>query len=226
MPSIEPAFIFDLDGTLIDSVYQQVLAWRQALEEGGVRLAVWRIHRRIGMSGGLLAQALARETGRRISPDEATRLQKRHAEVFAGYASQVRPLPGARELLDHLKQAQVKFAVATSGRLASAKSSLEALGVADHPAIITRDEVARAKPDPDLFIAAAERLGVPVQHTVVVGDSVWDLLAARRTNALGVGLLSGGYGQDELERTGAYRIYQDPADLLAHLDEVGVRDSE
>jgi len=88
---------------------------------------------------------------------------------------------------------------------------------------VTRDQVERAKPDPDLFLAAADRLGVDVTETVVVGDSVWDLLAARRARALGVGLLSGGYGLDELERAGAYRVYQDPADLLLHLDEIGVR---
>jgi len=82
------------------------------------------------------------------------------------------------------------------------------------------------KLDPDLFLAAAERLGVQISASVVVGDSVWDLLAARRARALGVGLLSGGYGQDELERAGAYRVYQDPADLLRHLDEVGVRIAE
>ena len=132
-------------------------------------------------------------------------------------------MPGARELLAHLKRENVPFAIATSGRGASARPSLELLGVADHPAIITRDQVAHAKPDPDLFVAAAERLGVSIEHAVVVGDSVWDLLAAQRARALGVGLLSGGYGQDELERAGAYRVYQDPADLLCHLDEVGVR---
>ena len=94
----------------------------------------------------------------------------------------------------------------------------------DAPApLVTRDDVRRAKPDPDLFLAAAERLGVPVAASVVVGDSVWDLLAARRAGALGVGLQSGGYGLDELERAGAYRVYEDPADLLRHLDEVGVR---
>jgi len=92
--------------------------------------------------------------------------------------------------------------------------------------IVTRDQVPYAKPDPDLFLAAAARLGVDIENSVVVGDSVWDLLAARRARALGVGLLSGGYGQDELERTGAYRVYQDPADLLAHLYEVGVRGTE
>jgi phosphoglycolate phosphatase-like HAD superfamily hydrolase len=83
--------------------------------------------------------------------------------------------------------------------------------------------VAHAKPDPDLFLAAAERIGVHIESSIVVGDSVWDLLAARRARALGVGLLSGGYGQDELERAGAYRVYQDPADLMEHLDEVGIR---
>jgi phosphoglycolate phosphatase-like HAD superfamily hydrolase len=86
--------------------------------------------------------------------------------------------------------------------------------------------VSHAKPDPDLFLAAAERLEVTISNSVVVGDSVWDLLAACRARALGIGLLSGGYGQDELERAGAYRVYQDPADLLRHLDEVGVRVAE
>jgi phosphoglycolate phosphatase-like HAD superfamily hydrolase len=89
--------------------------------------------------------------------------------------------------------------------------------------VVTREQVEHAKPDPDLFMAAAERLGVPIHDAIVVGDSVWDLLAARRARALGVGLLSGGYGQEELERAGAYRVYQDPAELLRHLDELGIR---
>ena len=100
------------------------------------------------------------------------------------------------------------------------------LDLAGDVPLVTRDQVERAKPDPDLFLAAARRLGVDVSESVVVGDSVWDLLAAHRARALGVGLLSGGYGQEELERAGAYRVYQDPADLLRHLDEVGVRTSE
>lgn len=223
MTASGPAFLFDLDGTLIDSVYQHVLAWRQALEEAGFGLSVWRIHRRIGMSGGLLAQALARETGRGMDADAVKRLQSRHAEIYKSYIPQVRLLPGARELLEYLRRAGVPFAIATSGGEVSARPSLEMLGIGGHTAVVTRDQVAHAKPDPDLFIAAAKCLGVAIEHAVVVGDSVWDLLAARRAGALGVGLLSGGYGQDELERTGAYRVYQDPADLLAHLDEVGVR---
>jgi HAD superfamily hydrolase (TIGR01549 family) len=220
------AFLFDLDGTLVDSVYQHVLAWREALEAGGIQLAVWRIHRQIGMSGGLFVNALLRETGQTVSSELAEHLQQRHGEAFKRYASQVRPLPGARELLSYLTTSGVPWAVATSGRMESASLSLQLLGITDDVPIVTRDLVQYAKPDPDLFLAAAEKLGVSIHDSVVVGDSIWDLLAARRAHALGVGLLSGGYGREELERAGAYRVYNDPADLLVHLDEVGVRRSE
>jgi len=218
-----PAFLFDLDGTLVDSVYQHVLAWREALEVGGIRLSVWRIHRRIGMSGGLFINALLRETGGEVSPDQVTRMQRAHRDAYARLVSQVRPLPGARELLAQLTTSGVPWAIATSGRLESARPNIEMLDVPPGVPVITRDQVEHAKPDPDLFLAAADRLGVAVGDSVVVGDSVWDLLAARRARALAVGLLSGGYGEEELERAGAYRVYQDPADLLRHLDEVGVR---
>ena len=217
------AFLFDLDGTLVDSVYQHVLAWREALEAGGIHLAIWRIHRQIGMSGGLFVNALAREVGRAVSPEEAERIHQVHGEAFKRYASQVRPLPGASELLNHLTRAGVPWAIATSGRLQSASLSLKLLGISDDVPIITRDMVRHAKPDPDLFLAAAAKLGVAITDAVVVGDSIWDLLAAQRARALGVGFLSGGYGREELERAGAYRVYNDPADLLRHLDEVGVR---
>lgn len=220
------SFLFDLDGTLVDSVYQHVLAWREALEAGGIHLAVWRIHRQIGMSGGLFVNALLRETGHSVSKEEAERLQQIHGEAFRRYASQVRPLPGAQELLSYLTKAGVPWAIATSGRLESASLSLRLLGIGDDVPIITRDLVRHAKPDPDLFLAAADKLGVDISDSVVVGDSIWDLLAARRARALGVGLLSGGYGREELERAGAYRVYNDPADLLRHLDEVGVRSAE
>jgi len=217
------ALLFDLDGTLVDSVYQHVLAWRDALERAGLPLAVWLIHRRIGMSGGLMVNALAREIGHTLTAEAGERIQQFHADAFRQYASQVRPLPGARELLAYLAQQRVPHAIATSGKIESAGATLKMLGVAPEVPVVTRDQVLHAKPDPDLFLAAAERVGVPIEHSVVVGDSIWDLLAARRARALGVGLMSGGYGQEELERAGAYRVYQDPADLLAHLDEVGVR---
>jgi HAD superfamily hydrolase (TIGR01549 family) len=220
-----PAFLFDLDGTLIDSVYQHVLAWREALAHTGMELSVWRIHRRIGMSGGLFVNALLRETGGHLSAADVERWQSLHAEAYQRLASQVRPLPGAGELLRALVEAGVPHAIATSGRLDTARIALEMLGVRPGVPVITRDLVRYAKPDPDLFLAAADRLGVSIHTCVVVGDSVWDLLAAQRARALAVGLLSGGYGQEELERAGAYRVYQDPRDLLEHLDEIGVRRS-
>jgi HAD superfamily hydrolase (TIGR01549 family) len=221
-----PAFLFDLDGTLVDSVYQHVLAWREALEAADIELAVWRIHRRIGMSGGLLVNALLRETGRQVTTREITNIQRLHTEAYGRLAKQVRMLPGARELLSYLTEAGVRWAIATSGRMQNARPALDILGVGPDVTVVTRDEVPYAKPDPDLFIHAANRLGVELHSAVVVGDSVWDMLAARRARTLGVGVLSGGYGQDELERAGAYRVYQDPADLMLHLDEVGVRAAE
>jgi HAD superfamily hydrolase (TIGR01509 family) len=216
--------LFDLDGTLIDSVYQHVLAWREALEAEGIDIPVWTIHRKIGMSGGLFARALLREVGAPISPEVAERLQARHHDAFDRYRPTVRPLPGAVDLLRRLTALGAPWAIATSGRMATAGPNLAALGVPEGVPIITRDAVARAKPDPDLFLAAAGALGLPIEDCVVVGDSVWDLLAARRARALGVGVLSGGYGTDELERAGAFRVYEDPAGLLVHLDEIGIRE--
>ena len=223
-PGRETAFVFDLDGTLVDSVYQHVLAWREALDAEGIHLAVWRIHRKIGMSGGLFTNMLLRETGRELSPERIERLQQLHAAAFARVAATVRPLPGASALLSALSEAGIPWGIATSGRMQSAGPVLTSLGL--DPArivLVTRDQVRRAKPDPDLFLEAAARLGLPAEATFVVGDSVWDMLAARRARALGIGLLTGGYGVEELERAGAYRVYEDPADLLVHLDEVGGR---
>lgn len=218
--------LFDLDGTLIDSVYQHVLAWREALEGEGFDIPVWSIHRKMGMSGGLFARALLRETGTSFSPEAAKRVQAGHHESFRRYADGVRALPGAVPLLRHLTGLDVPWAIATSGHRASAGPTLATLDLPDDVPVITRDVVARAKPDPDLFLAAARALGLPVEDCVVVGDSVWDMLAARRARALGVGLLSGGYGTDELERAGAFRVYEDPADLHRHLDEIGIREAE
>ena len=220
----QTAFLFDLDGTLVDSVYQHVLAWHEALQSEGVQLAVWRIHRKIGMSGGLLTNILLRETGVDLSAERIERLQQRHAEAYKRVASQIQPLPGARALIAALTDAGIPWAIATSGRMETAAPVLATLGVSpERVPVITRDLVKYAKPDPDLFLAAADRLGVSIQAASVVGDSVWDMLAARRAHSLGIGLLSGGYGMEELERAGAYRVFEDPADLLEHLDEVGGR---
>jgi HAD superfamily hydrolase (TIGR01509 family) len=218
------AFLFDLDGTLVDSVYQHVLAWHEALAREGIELSIWRIHRRIGMSGGLLVNMLLRETGVTLDGERVARLAQHHAEAYLRHAGDVRPLPGARDLLRALDGANIPWAIATSSRIETAAPTLALIGVsADRHAVVTRDQVEHAKPDPDLFIAAAARVGVDIENSTVVGDSVWDMLAAQRARALGIGLLSGGYGEDELARAGAYRVFADPARMLHHLDELGVR---
>ncbi|EIL97232.1 HAD family hydrolase [Rhodanobacter thiooxydans] len=227
MPRHNTAFLFDLDGTLVDSVYQHVLAWKEALDREGVELSVWRIHRKIGMSGGLFAHILLRETGLAITEERLDRLRQWHAEAFNRQHAQgsVRPLPGARELLDYLTAQGIPWAIATSGRMETAAPNLAALGVDPSKVpVVTRDQVRHAKPDPDLFLAAAVQLGVDIRQSLVIGDSVWDMLAAQRAHALGVGLLSGGYGHAELQQSGAFRVYDDPAGLLWHLDEVAARD--
>ena len=218
------SFLFDLDGTLVDSVYDHVLAWHDALQEEGIEVSVWRLHRKIGMSGGLFTRALARETGNEFGRETLERLSKLHAKYYGQRSPRTRPLPGAQELLAYLGDNQIPWAIATSGRIETAGPVLKILGV--DPAktvVITRDLVRYAKPDPDLFLAAAEGLGVDITSACVVGDSIWDMLAAQRARALGIGYLSGGYGTEELERSGAYRVYEDPADMLTHIDEVGGR---
>ncbi len=218
-----PAFLFDLDGTLVDSVYQHVVAWQEALTACGIPLSVWRIHRRIGMSGGLFLSALQRETGLTLDAGTLARLATLHRDGYLSQAASVVPLPGARELLRALSDHEVPFAIATSSAQKVAAVGLALLDLPAYVPVVTRDQVERAKPDPHLFLAAAERLRIDPARAFVVGDSIWDLLAAQRAGALGIGVLSGGYGPEELQAAGAYRVYQDPADLLAHLEEVGVR---
>jgi HAD superfamily hydrolase (TIGR01509 family) len=217
-----PALIFDLDGTLVDTVYAHVFSWQRALAEAGMAIDGWKIHRRIGMSGGLFTRAVARELGRDLSAAEAAQLQKRHGELFHEFLPEVRPLPGARELLRALRDAGVRHGIATSGRRPEIDSALDGLGVGPDTVVVDRGSVERAKPAPDLFLRCQQRLDVSPDDCYVVGDAVWDLLAARRAKMLCIGLLSGGYGEDELTRAGAYRVYRDPQELHASLDELGV----
>ncbi len=216
------ALIFDLDGTLVDTVYAHVFTWQRTLAEAGMPIDGWRIHRRIGMSGGLFTRAVARELGREISAQEAEALQRRHGELFAEFLPERRPLPGARELLAFLRSAQIPHGIATSGKRPEIDRTLQALGVGAETVVVERGDVLRAKPEPDLFLACQARLDVAVRDCYVVGDAVWDLLAARRAGMLSIGLLSGGYGEDELSRAGAFRVYRDTAELHQSLDELGV----
>lgn len=216
------ALILDLDGTLVDSVYAHIFAWQQALAESGMAIDGWRIHRRIGMSGGLFTRAVGRELGRELSHEEEKTLKRRHGELYVQILPKPRPLPGAVELLRFLRQGEIPHAIATSGERPEINASLKALGVGDETVVVTRGDVKRAKPEPDLFLAGQKKLGVKTEECYVVGDAVWDLLAARRANMLSVGLLSGGYGEDELSRAGAFRVYRDTQELHRSLDELGV----
>ena len=220
-----PGFLFDLDGTLIDSVYQHVLAWQEALTADRDRAlgvadpSPHRHERRVvrhRADAGDRSVDCRQDAGRALQPRARRGLSPDSRDT-------VRPLPGARELLATLTEPAVHWAIATSGQADAAGPHWRCWACRPTRPVVTRDQVRYAKPDPDLFLAAADRLGVDIQSAIVVGDSIWDLLAARRARALGVGLLSGGYGREELERAGAYRVYADPVDLLTHLDEVGVR---
>ena len=217
-----PALLFDLDGTLTDSVYQHAFAWKDALEHVGANIPLWMIHRQIGMSGGLLAHKLMSLAGKRVTTQLIERVKKFHTKSFKRLESSVRLLPGAKELLAELSRLGVPWTIATSGSLVDVQSSLKLLGIDKSAPIVTRDSVEAAKPNPDLFLAAAEKLGVAIEDSIVVGDSVWDLLAARRARTLGIGLLTGGFAREELEAAGAYRVYDDPKQMLENLQDIGI----
>lgn len=174
------------------------------------------------MSGGLFTRAAGRELGYDLDPQQATALQARHGELFKQLLPKRRPLPGAVELLKFLRSNDIVHGIATSGSRPEINASLEALELDPGVLVVERGDVMRAKPEPDLFLACQQRLGVRVDDCYVVGDAVWDLLAARRAGMLSIGLLSGGYGEDELSQAGAFRVYRDALELYRSLDELGV----
>ena len=161
--------------------------------------------------------------GQTAGPHGARR-EDAEAQVGAAPLACARQLRRAShgDLLRHLREEGTPHAIATSGRHPEIDASLVALGVPAETIVIDRGDVLRAKPEPDLFLKAQEDLGVAIRDCYVVGDAVWDLLAARRAGMLSVGMLSGGYGWDELIAAGAFRVYRDPADLHRSLDELGI----
>jgi HAD superfamily hydrolase (TIGR01509 family) len=217
-----PAFIFDLDGTLVDSVYQHVFAWQFALSECGIDLGLWRIHRKIGMSGGLLLRALSDEVGREFDEQMRKRLEQLHTEEFARLRPRIKPFPEVNELLAGLTQERIPYAIATSGDLTDVQPLIDLLQLPDNVPIISKKDAPNPKPDPRLFLKAAEKLRSRSEDTLVVGDSIWDMLAARRAHFLGIGLLTGGYGESEMTGAGAFRVYADPAQMRRHLYEAGI----
>jgi HAD superfamily hydrolase (TIGR01509 family) len=221
-----PPMLFDLDGTLVDSAYQHVLTWHETFADFRMDIPNWKIHRRIGMSGSFFLPRLLREIGHSGNPAQIKRLEKRHAQYFTPKIKSIRVLPGARELLRHLSDINLPWTIATTGERSQMQKLVKGLGLPKSLPIVTGDDVKNAKPAPDIFLAAAQSLGVPIADCIIVGDSPWDILAGRRMKALGVGLLSGGYAQEELERAGAHLVYEDPADLLENLAELGINESK
>ncbi len=220
------AFLLDLDGTLVDTVYQHVLAWHTALRACGYDLPMWRIHRKIGMSGALLMQALSLELGHSVDEALAKRMEQIHGEEFARLRPTVQPLTGAPELLDTFRRNDVPFAIATSGHRSDVDPLLQMLDLDSGVPIVTKEDAANPKPDPELFLKAAKALRSSSEETMVVGDSVWDMLAARRAHFLGVGLLTGGYAESEMTAAGAFRVFADPEQLRHHLYETGLNIKE
>ena len=216
------ALIFDLDGTLIDSVYAHTFAWQKTLAEFGLHAPAWSIHRRIGMSGELLVKAIARKQGKTLRKADIKRLGDRHTKLFHRIAPVCAPLPGARQLLAFLSKEKIAHGIATSGKRSEFKKSLNALALTTSAVVVDGDMVAEVKPEPDLFLLCQQKLQVEPAQCLIVGDAIWDVHAARRAGILCVGLLSGGFGEQELYNAGAMRVYQDAAALLSGIDELGI----
>jgi HAD superfamily hydrolase (TIGR01509 family) len=217
----QPGIIFDLDGTLVDSVYQHVTAWRDVLLRHNIAAAQWRIHRAIGMSGRLFLPKLLKGEGHRPSAPLIRRLEKAHDECFHGMIRQITPLPGSLRLLKQLQRRAIPFAIATSGNAKQTTRLLRRIDGLPPCPVITADDVASAKPAPDLFELAASKLEREPHECFVVGDSVWDVLAGRRMRAAVVGLRTGGFDGHELQESGAYRVYADPLELSDSLEQLG-----
>ena len=216
------ALVFDLDGTLVDTVYAHVLAWQRALCESDINVDGYRLHRHVGSSGDLIVRYAQREVGRELSPDEQHTIHERHGELFGQLLPRPRALPGAAQILVTLKSAAVPHAIATASYRPVIDASLQSVGVKPDTVVVEGKGALRGKPEPDLFLASREQLGAQAEDCIVVGDSVWDHVGARRAGMLSVGVLTGGYGEEELYHAGAFRVYRNPSDLLQNIDDLGI----
>jgi HAD superfamily hydrolase (TIGR01509 family) len=216
------ALIFDLDGTLVDSVYAHVLAWQGALGEVGVAVDGYRLHRHVGSSGSLIVRFAQREAGRKLSAEQAETVHRRHEELFRQLLPRPRPLPGAVEVFRALGASNVPCAIATASYRPLINASVETVGVGPETVVVEGKGTLRGKPEPDLFLASQKQLGTQAEDCIVVGDAIWDHVGARRAGMLSVGVLTGGYGEEELYHAGAFRVYRNIADLLQNLDELGI----
>ena len=216
------ALLFDLDGTLVDTVYAHTLAWHTAFGEVGLDVNCYRLHRHVGSNGNLIVRFAQRESGLTLSAEQEEMVQRRHGELFHQLLPRRRSLPGATEVFRTLPEAGVPCGVATSSYRPLINASLEAVGVGPETVVIEGKGALRGKPEPDIFLACAAQLGKPPGECVVVGDAIWDHIGARRAGMVSVGVLTGGYGEEELYHAGAFRVHCDLADLLRNLDQLGI----
>jgi phosphoglycolate phosphatase-like HAD superfamily hydrolase len=210
------AVIFDLDGTLVDSVYQRVTAWAEALEVIGLRTPRWVLHQRVGLSTDLLLAELTRCLSSPPSEGDLAEVRLRYGAAYHALLPSVRAFPDVPHVLDALCRAGMPWAVATTSTCAAASASLRLLGQrGTHAVLVTGDEVRTAKPDPAIFQVAAARLGVDPRCTAVIGDSIWDMIAARRCGARPLAVLTGGIAAGELAAAGAEEVGADLGGLYA-----------
>jgi HAD superfamily hydrolase (TIGR01509 family) len=210
------AILFDIDGTLVDSNYLHVDAWARAFEEVGAEVDSWRIHRSIGMDSKKLLAALLGDDLDRLGDDA----KEAHTSAYEESASRLRALPGARELLREVGSRGIRVVLATSAPQNELEKLLEVLDIDDVVDEVTSSEdVGTAKPEPDIVEVALEKASAPAAESIFVGDSVYDVEAASRAGVAAIGVRSGGVSSAELVDAGALAVYDDPADLLAHLDE-------
>jgi HAD superfamily hydrolase (TIGR01509 family) len=214
--------VLDVDGTLVDSNYQHALAWYRALRSLGEIFPVWRLHRLIGMGGDQLVLALGGEELEERIGEEARSRQGEEVDRMLG---EVAPLPGARDLLVAIKERGHPLVLASSGQQRHVDAALDLLGareIAD--AWTSSADAEKTKPAPDLLQTALGKLGAPEDaESVLIGDSVWDIEAAKNAGMPAIAVRSGGFGDDELRAAGAVGIYDTPGDLLAVLDDTPLR---
>ncbi|MGB2721392.1 HAD family hydrolase [Rhodococcus sp. SBT000017] len=214
VPTVD-AVLFDIDGTLVDSNFVHVSAWSRAFRDAGREVSAWRIHRCIGMDGSKLLEFLVG------SPDSAlaAEAKKLHGENYAAASADLEVLPGARELLADMESRGINVVLATSAPEGELSTLRDLLDVEDSVAVVTSgDDADVAKPEPDIIAVALERAGVEATRAVMVGDSVWDIEAAGRAGVRAIGVLSGGISRAELLDAGAVAVFEDPADLLANIE--------
>jgi HAD superfamily hydrolase (TIGR01509 family) len=214
--------IFDLDGTLVDTVYAHTAAWHRALLDEDFAIDAWELHRLIGKAGDQLLKTVARDHSLEIGPAQIARLKNSHRTYCRQFLPSRPPLTGAIELLRYLRDRNIPHGIATSGDQLDCEPALTILGVPKDTVVVRHEDVPQSKPNPDMFIVCRQKLDLAANECFVVGDAIWDLLAARRAGMLSIGLLTGGTGAEELLDAGAYRVFKNPRELLKSLDDLGL----